>query len=50
MNSYNPRILDSLLRDELDAMGAVVLEGAKACGKTTTAEQNARSAILWTIL
>lgn len=45
MESYNPRIIDSILKDELEAMGAVVLEGAKACGKTTTAEQAARSVI-----
>ncbi|MCM1441356.1 MAG: DUF4143 domain-containing protein [Roseburia sp.] len=42
---YRPRILDKLLRDELDAMGAVVIEGPKACGKTTTAEQAAASVI-----
>lgn len=37
--------MDSLLKDELDAMGAVVLEGPKACGKTSTAEQAAGSVI-----
>lgn len=45
MNTYNPRIIDRLLSDELDAMGAIILEGPKACGKTTTAEQRAHSAI-----
>jgi len=33
MKGYRNRILDELLRDELDAMGAVVIEGPKACGK-----------------
>ena len=42
---YNPRIADQLLKDKLDAMGAVLIEGPKACGKTTTAEQQAESVI-----
>ncbi|MCM1483273.1 MAG: DUF4143 domain-containing protein [Muribaculaceae bacterium] len=45
MEGYRPRILDDILRDELEAMGAVLLEGPKACGKTTTAEQAAGSVI-----
>jgi len=45
MFNYKPRILDTLLREELDAMGAVLLEGPKACGKTTSAEQAAGSVI-----
>lgn len=45
MNDYRPRIIDRLLKDELDAMGAVLLEGPKACGKTTSAEQAAGSVI-----
>lgn len=45
MDTYNPRIIDRLLSDELDAMGAIILEGPKACGKTTTAEQRAHSTI-----
>lgn len=43
--NYRPRIADSLLRDELEAMGAVLIEGPKACGKTTTGEQQANSII-----
>ena len=38
---YKNRIADKLLRDKLEAMGAVLIEGPKACGKTTTAEQQA---------
>lgn len=45
MEDYRPRILDRILKDELEAMGAVLLEGPKACGKTTTAEQAAGSVI-----
>ncbi len=42
---YRSRIADQLLRDKLDAMGAVLIEGPKACGKTTTAEQQAGSVV-----
>ena len=40
---YLERIADNHLRDRLQAMGAVLIEGPKWCGKTTTAEQQARS-------
>lgn len=40
---YRERIADRLLEEKLDAMGAVLIEGPKACGKTTTAEQQAKS-------
>lgn len=40
---YKKRIADVLLEEKLDAMGAVLIEGPKACGKTTTAEQQAKS-------
>ena len=42
---YKPRIADGLLRQKLDAMGAVLIEGPKACGKTTTAAKWAASTI-----
>lgn len=42
---YKNRIADQLLRDKLEAMGAVLIEGPKACGKTTMAEQQAGSVI-----
>ena len=45
MDNYKLRIMDRILKDELDAMGAVLLEGPKACGKTTTAEQMCGSVI-----
>lgn len=43
MAEYKQRIADALLADKLEAMGAVLIEGPKACGKTTTAEQMAKS-------
>lgn len=40
---YRHRIADKLLAHKLKGMGAVLVEGAKWCGKTTTAEQQAKS-------
>lgn len=45
MIEYKPRIADQLLSDKLEGMGAVLIEGLKWCGKTTTAEQKAHSII-----
>ena len=44
-NKYRPRIADKLLQTELLSAGAVLVEGAKWCGKTRTAEQAARSIV-----
>lgn len=41
--NYLHRIGDSVLQRELEASGAVLIEGAKWCGKTSTARQAARS-------
>ena len=41
--NYKPRIADKLLAKKLKGMGAVLIEGPKWCGKTTTAEQQAAS-------
>lgn len=40
---YKPRITDRLLTRKLAGKGAVLIEGPKWCGKTTTAKQQARS-------
>lgn len=40
---YLPRIADEVLQERLDAFGAVLIEGPKWTGKTTTAEQKAAS-------
>lgn len=42
---YLKRTADSHLTDLLDAFGAVLIEGPKWCGKTSTAEQQAKSVI-----
>jgi uncharacterized protein len=44
--AYTPRFVDDELRRRLDAAGAVVIEGPKACGKTETAKRQARSVVL----
>ena len=45
MNEYKPRIADGLLSEKLSYMGAVLVRGAKWCGKTTTARQIAKSSV-----
>ena len=42
---YKNRIADKLLQESLEASGAVLIQGPKWCGKTTTAEQIASSRI-----
>lgn len=46
MKKYRSRILDALLSKRLQAKGAVLIEGPKWCGKTTTSEQIAREKIM----
>lgn len=43
--NYLKRISDKVLAERLEAFGAVLIEGPKWCGKTTTAEQQAKSVI-----
>jgi predicted AAA+ superfamily ATPase len=43
---YLPRLPDGVLNTQLQAMGAVLVEGVKGCGKTETARQVARSETL----
>lgn len=45
MDGYKNRIADEILRDNLEAAGLVLIEGTKWCGKTTTAEQQAKSIV-----
>lgn len=42
---YKKRILDALLERKLRGCGAVLMEGPKWCGKTTTCEQYAKSVL-----
>ena len=43
---YRPRVVDAELQGRLAASGAVVIEGAKACGKTATATRVAASQVM----
>ena len=43
MDSYRKRVADDILARKLEGKGAVLIEGPKWCGKTTTAEQIAAS-------
>ncbi len=45
MDRYRPRLADIELQRGLEAFGAVLIVGPKWCGKTTTANQAAKSAI-----
>lgn len=45
MAKYKKRICDGLLSRKLAGVGAVLLEGPKWCGKTTTCERLARSVL-----
>lgn len=40
---YRNRVADKMLRNQLEAAGVVLIQGPKWCGKTTTAEQQAKS-------
>lgn len=43
---YRKRICDEILKSKLDLLGAVLIEGTKWCGKTTTAMQQSKTVIL----
>lgn len=43
MENYRPRLADKTLERKLKGKGAVLIQGPKWCGKTTTAEQKAKS-------
>ncbi len=45
MKTYRNRVVGAILREKLEGKGAVLIEGPKWCGKTTTAEQVARSVL-----
>ena len=45
MRYYRKRIADDILKRKLEGKGAVLIEGPKWCGKTTTAEQIAASVL-----
>ena len=43
--TYKKRIIDEILRRKLSGVGAVLLEGPKWCGKTTSCERQAKSVL-----
>ena len=45
MKKYRNRVVDAILQEKLEGKGAVLIEGPKWCGKTTTAEQIAKSVL-----
>lgn len=45
MEGYRHRVMDGLLAKKPQAKGAVLIEGPKWCGKTTTAEETAASKV-----
>ena len=45
MKEYYQRVSDKVLQDHLESKGAVLIEGAKWCGKTTSAKHIAKSFI-----
>lgn len=45
MKKYRQRVADDILLRKLEGKGAVLIEGPKWCGKTTTAEQIAKSVL-----
>ncbi len=44
--TYKNRIADSILQRKMQGKGAVLIEGPKWCGKTTTAQQIAQSSLM----
>ena len=43
MANYKPRVIDEVIANRLNNKGAILVEGAKWCGKTTTCEQHVSS-------
>jgi predicted AAA+ superfamily ATPase len=44
-NKYLKRVIDDIIKERLQMIGAIVIEGPKWCGKTTTAQQHAKSVL-----
>lgn len=45
MDRYRERVVDEILKEKLEQKGAIVIEGPKWCGKTTTALQVSKSVL-----
>ena len=48
MEKYKKRVVDEILENKLKGKGAVLIQGPKWCGKTTTAEQISKSILYMT--
>ena len=44
-NVYKPRIVETVLKSALNREGAVLVEGTKSCGKTTTCAKYSQSGV-----
>lgn len=47
MARYLPRVVDAELTEALSIAGAVLIEGARGCGKTETGREHSRSEVLF---
>lgn len=45
MTDYRPRIIDKVITSRLRNKGAILVEGVRGCGKTTTCERHAGSSV-----
>lgn len=45
MKKYLPRIADTLIKNQLECSGAILIEGPKWCGKTTTAIEISKTVV-----
>lgn len=45
MEKYKKRIIDNIIKDKLEYIGGVLIEGPKWCGKTTSCLQHANSVL-----
>ena len=45
MKNYRQRIIDNTIKEYLYTFGAIIIEGARATGKTTTAKNASKSVI-----
>ena len=45
MSEYRERIADQLIEESLETVGAVLVQGTKWCGKTTTSIHHAGSVL-----
>lgn len=47
MKKYLPRVSDEIIQKYLKSQGAILIEGPKWCGKTTSAKQFSKSSVLF---